>query len=82
MENKSKSKGKKLYLVYKHEKVAEYKSKKDAQDEIDNFSLWYPENSYVIVEQELEEEVCEECGKSWSGEFHASDECLTPKLLR
>jgi len=24
------------------------------------------------------DEVCDECGKPWTGEFHASDECLTP----
>lgn len=46
---------KKIYLVYEKKKIYETKNKKDAINECENQSLFYPENSYEIIEQEIKE---------------------------
>lgn len=44
----------KQYLVLETKRIAIFKDKKEAQANIDNMSLWYPENGYEIIEQEVE----------------------------
>jgi len=60
-----------------------------AEDDVADFISWANTDIRSLTEDELIrmvdewrneklDEVCDECGKPWTGEFHASDECLTP----
>lgn len=43
----------KQYLLRETKTIGTFKSKKEAEADCDNQSLWYPENSYEVVEQEV-----------------------------
>jgi len=45
----------KQYLLRETTTIGEYKSKKEAEQDKDNHEMWYPENNYEVIEQELEE---------------------------
>jgi len=43
----------KNYLLRETKTIAEYDDKEQAQADKDNNELWYPENCYEIIEQEI-----------------------------
>jgi hypothetical protein len=43
----------KKYLLRETKTIGEYTNKKEAKADKDNNSLWYPENSYEVIEQEI-----------------------------
>ena len=43
----------KKYLIKESKIIENFETKKEAQEHIDNMSLWNPANSYEIVEQEV-----------------------------
>lgn len=43
----------KKYLIRESKCIESFKTKKEAENHINNMSWWYPENSYEIVEQEV-----------------------------
>jgi len=44
----------KLYLLRETKTIGEYQDKKEAMADKDNNEMWYPENNYEVIEQEIE----------------------------
>jgi len=40
----------KQYILLETEKIGEFSTKEEAESEMDNLSLWYPEKDYKIKE--------------------------------
>lgn len=45
----------KVYILMETTKIDDFDTKKEAEANRDNLSIWYPENSYEVVEQDLSE---------------------------
>ena len=45
---------KKLYLLRETKTIGEYQDKKEAIADRNNNEMWYPENNYEVIEQEIE----------------------------
>ena len=45
----------KLYLLRETKTIATYTDKKEAMADKDNNEMWYPENNYEVIEQEIKE---------------------------
>jgi len=41
-----------LYLLVEEKTIATYEDKKEAEADMENHQLWYPENNYKVVKQE------------------------------
>jgi len=41
----------KQYILVEKKGIGTFENKKEAEQNSDNMSMWYPENSYEIVEQ-------------------------------
>jgi len=46
---------KKIYLLRETKTINIYKDKKEAEADKENHLIWYPENSYEVIEQEAED---------------------------
>ncbi len=44
----------KLYLLRETITLNDYKDKKEAEADKENHEIWYPENNYEVIEQEIE----------------------------
>lgn len=44
----------KLYLLRETKTIGEYEDKKEAEADRDNQEMWYPENSYEVIEQVID----------------------------
>jgi len=52
--NLEKIKMTKQYLLREIRTIAVFKNKKEAEENMDNHKLWYPNNCYEVVEQEVD----------------------------
>lgn len=43
----------KIYTIMEKKSIETFEDKKEAEANLDNMSMWYPENSYEIIEQEI-----------------------------
>ena len=43
----------KIYIIMEKKSIETFEDKKEAEANLDNMSMWYPENSYEIIEQEI-----------------------------